>query len=242
MHDAQEAAKQAKEQQRRLRTQITFAGDSFSALTENYAELANALRARLSEASRLSSDSTEFCSLADVSPSPVNTTSGAGGGGVGSRPAPDTQMSEEQRKAIGFIGELWAFEWIKQHHLQKHAMELDENCWVSGYRDIMLATKNGDDSLGYDFVVRDKQTTYYYEVKASSGNPCRFELGPTELVAAQRYSTDTKNKYRILYISNATDPDRVQPLLIDNPFSSRGRKKLRIVGRGSVTYAFEPSD
>lgn len=242
VHDAQEAAKQAKEQQRRLRTQITFAGDSFSALTENYAELANALRARLSEASRLSSDSTEFCSLADVSPSPVNTTSGAGGGGVGSRPAPDTQMSEEQRKAIGFIGELWAFEWIKQHHLQKHAMELDENCWVSGYRDIMLATKNGDDSLGYDFVVRDKQTTYYYEVKASSGNPCRFELGPTELVAAQRYSTDTKNKYRILYISNATDPDRVQPLLIDNPFSSRGRKKLRIVGRGSVTYAFEPSD
>lgn len=241
MHGAQEAAKQAREQQRRLRTQITFAGDSFSALTENYAELANALRARLSEASRLSSDSTEFCLLADLSPSPVKTTPGAGGGG-GNRPPPDTQMSEEQRKAIGFIGELWAFEWIKQHHLQKHAMELDENCWVSGYRDILLATKNGDDSLGYDFVVRDKQTIYYYEVKASSGNPCRFELGPTELVAAQRYSADTKNKYRILYISNATDPDLVQPLLIDNPFSSRGRKKLRIVGRGSVTYAFELRD
>ncbi|CRM63810.1 sacsin N-terminal ATP-binding-like domain-containing protein [Pseudomonas sp. 52 E 6] len=241
MHDAQEAAKQAREQQRRLRVQITFAGDSFSALTENYVELANALRARLSEATRLSSDSTESCLLADLPPSPVKTIPGAGGGG-GNRPPPNTQMSEEQRKAIGFIGELWAFEWIKQHHLQKHGMELDENCWVSGYRDIMLATKNGDDSLGYDFVVRDKQTTYYYEVKASSGNPCRFELGPTELVAAQRYSADTKNKYRILYISNATDPGRVQPLLIDNPFSSRGRKKLRIVGRGSVTYAFELRD
>ena len=241
MHDAQEAAKQAREQQRRLRVQITFAGDSFSALTENYVELANALRARLSEATRFSSDSTESCLLADLPPSPVKTIPGAGGGG-GNRPPPNTQMSEEQRKAIGFIGELWAFEWIKQHHLQKHGMELDENCWVSGYRDIMLATKNGDDSLGYDFVVRDKQTTYYYEVKASSGNPCRFELGPTELVAAQRYSADTKNKYRILYISNATDPGRVQPLLIDNPFSSRGRKKLRIVGRGSVTYAFELRD
>ena len=241
MHDAQEAAKQAREQQRRLRIQITFAGESFSALTENYVELASALRARLSEATRLSSDSTEFCLFADLSPSPVKTTPGSGVGG-GNRPPPNTQMSEEQRKAIGFIGELWAFEWIKQHHLQKHAMELDESCWVSGYRDIMLATKNGDDSLGYDFVVRSKQATYYYEVKASSGNPCRFELGPTELVAAQRYSADTKNKYRILYISNATDPGRVQPLLIDNPFSSRGRKKLRIVGRGSVTYAFELRD
>lgn len=241
MHDAQETAKQAREQQRRLRVQIAFAGESFSALTENYVELANALRARLNKATNLSSDSTESCLLADFSPHPARTISGAGGGG-GNRPPPDTQMSDEQRKAIGFIGELWAFEWIKRHHLQKHGMELDESCWVSGYRDIILATNSGDDSLGYDFVVRDRQATYYYEVKASSGNPCRFELGPTELVAAQRYSADTKNKYRVLYISNATDPNRVQPLLIDNPFSSRGRKKLRIVGRGSVTYAFELRD
>lgn len=92
--------------------------------------------------------------------------------------------------------------------------------------------------MGYDFRVQLKSTTYYYEVKASTGDAHVFEMGPTEIGAALRYRADQDKKYRILYISNVLDPKRLAVTLLPNPFSREGESKLRAVGRGSVTYEF----
>jgi hypothetical protein len=92
--------------------------------------------------------------------------------------------------------------------------------------------------LGYDFVVQLSSTTYYYEVKASIGNPRFFEMGPTEIGAALRYKADRDNRYRILYVAFATDPQRAAATILVNPFSREGQKKLRAIGRGSVKYEF----
>jgi hypothetical protein len=148
-------------------------------------------------------------------------------------------LSDEQKKAIGLVGEISAREWIKRYHREKHNVELDDECWVSGYRNSVLGTSSGNDMLGYDFTVQLKSTTFYYEVKASTGDFQVFEMGPTEIGAAQRWKADKESKYRILYVANATDPKRMRISLLPNPFSKVGLKKLRPIGRGSVTYAFE---
>ena len=146
-------------------------------------------------------------------------------------------MSDEQKLAVGLMGELWAREWLRRRH---KLVSVDESIWVSRYRDAVLDTSGGSDSLGYDFIVATKSRTYYYEVKASSGNPLRFEMGPTEIFAAQRYRGDREHQYRILYLANVGDPARMTPTLLSNPFSSKGAGTFRAVGKGSVVYEFNP--
>jgi hypothetical protein len=64
-------------------------------------------------------------------------------------------------------------------------------------------------------------------------------MGPTEIVAAHRYRGDKEHRYRVLYVSNATDHKRTKITLLPNPFSKEGVKALRPVGRGSVTFEFK---
>jgi hypothetical protein len=175
----------------------------------------------------------------------MQDSQGGASGGGGSRSSggtySDSSISDEQKAAIGFIGERWAFEWIKAFHKKQHNRQLEDNCWVSGYRNLVLGGASGRDDLGYDFEVQLSSTTYYYEVKASSGDPSYFELGPTEIGAALRYKADGNNKYRVLYVANAMDPKNVQVTVLQNPFSKDGEKKFRAVGRGSVKYQFDVS-
>jgi hypothetical protein len=104
----------------------------------------------------------------------------------------------------------------------------------------VLNTSGGSDEWGYDFIVATKSRTYYYEVKASTGDPHRFEMGPTEIFAAQRYRSDRDHRYRILYLAYVSDPSRLTATLLANPFSGKVAGKFRAVGRGSVTYEFDP--
>ena len=67
-------------------------------------------------------------------------------------------------------------------------------------------------------------------------------MGPTEIGAAQRYRSDREHRYRILYLAHVADPTRVTPRLLANPFSTRSEGKFRAVGKGSVTYEFDPSE
>lgn len=101
-----------------------------------------------------------------------------------------------------------------------------------------MATEADADVQGFDFKVNLKQTTYYYEVEANSGDPELIELGPTEISAALRYRRDVKDKYRILYVANALDPAALRFVVLQNPYSSKGEKQFRIVGGGSVKYRF----
>ena len=122
--------------------------------------------------------------------------------------------------------------------MDRHRIEISDNCWVSRYREEALGTDTGNDGLRYDFVVRFKATTYYYKVKASTGDAQVFEMGPTEIAAAMRYRADRDSRYRILYIADAINPKRLSVTLLPTPFSRDGEQKLRAIGRRSVAYEF----
>ncbi len=238
---SQNAAERTREEERRARTEISFAGRPVSALKNDYQALMDAVRTSVTHAAELASIEAAFRPLFDVeASSPSGSSSGSGIGSRG-RKTPDSSLSEEQKAAVGFLGERWAFEWIQAFHAKRHKKQLTDDCWRSGYRNVVLGGTNGRDDLGYDFLVQLSSTTYYYEVKASVGDSSLFEMGPTEIATALRYRADGDNKYRIIYVAYATDPARVRATVLPNPFSKDGEKKVRAIGRGSVKYAFAVS-
>jgi hypothetical protein len=218
------------------RTQVEFAGTTMSALSNGYAAIAAAVAGQSGSAPGLLNALSPEATLLTVDPSRPGGGSGGGGGAFGR--SNEASMSDEQKMAVGLIGELWAREWLRRRHKLDSA---DENIWFSGYRDSVLNTVGGSDVLGYDFKVETPSITYYYEVKASFGDPRRFEMGPTEIFAAQRYRADGDNRYRILYIAYAGDPTRMIATLLNNPYSNKGAARFQAVGRGSVTYEFNVS-
>lgn len=238
LNDSASKAAQDREELRKRKTQIKFAGQDYSALDTDYAPLIAAVIADLSGTDAFVNVDGYLKGLADIDPSKGG--SGGSSGGTQSRGSrtSDASMSDDQKKAVGLVGELIARVWIEKFHLGKHRIEVSDACWVSRYRDEALGTDTGNDLLGYDFVVRLNKVTYFYEVKASAGDAQIFEMGPTEIVAAMHYRVDQNNKYRILYVANALDPNRRSVTLLPNPFSREGEKKLRTIGRGSVTYEF----
>ncbi len=234
---SEERAKAERAELQRRRSQVEFAGVTLSALKEGYADIAVAVAARIAEAAALQHVSPTEASLQTLDPAKPSGGSG-GGSGKGALKSPERGMSDEQKMAVGLIGELWAREWLRKRH---RLDAVDESVWVSCYRDAVLNTSGGWDGWGYDFIVTTKSRTYYYEVKASTGDPLRFEMGPTEIGAAQRYRFDQEHKYRVLYLAHVGDPARMTLTLLANPFSTKAAGKFRAVGKGSVVYDFAPA-
>jgi hypothetical protein len=237
IRQVEEKTMREREAERKRKQQLTFAGQEYSAKSNDYHDLVDAVTAGIQGAYAFNDMKPGFPPLEDV----VKPSSSGGfsySTGNNGKKSPDSSLSDDQKQAVGLVGELWAREWIKRYHKQNHDIDVGDECWVSGYRNTILGTTSGDNMLGYDFVVRLKTTTYYYEVKASIADSHTFEMGPTEIGAGQRYKVDKDNKFRILYVANATDPKRTTISLLPNPFSRVGQTKLRAVGRGSVTYEF----
>ena len=135
-------------------------------------------------------------------------------------------MTDAQKHATGFVGEILAFEWLKSQY-----EGVTEECWKSKYRDLVFGGTSGDDSLGYDLEVFLKnKSSYMFEVKATTGTDCVIELGATELETSQRYART--NRYRILFVPNALDASQRRIFVLPNPFSKRGRGMFRATGTG----------
>lgn len=138
-------------------------------------------------------------------------------------------------KAIGFVGEILAFEWLKANY-----SECTENSWCSGYRNQALGGDEGDDSLGYDFNIKQKSQEYFFEVKATTegvGAYNQIEMGESEIRKAQECSGENKKFYRILFITNSNDSEMRRIYVLPNPFSNDGIKSYRAVGTG-IRYRF----
>ncbi|MBD5804524.1 hypothetical protein AZOA_39670 [Azoarcus sp. Aa7] len=227
---------------RQKRLKLNVNGAELSATKDNYMELVAAITEHFGEASGLADTSAANQKLAEAeTPRPGGPGGGSATGSGNKRGprSPDTGLSDDQRQAVGLIGELYAKEWIRRLYREKHGLELDDACWVSGYSNTVLGTDSGNDQLGYDLIVRLKSVTHYYEVKASIGNSHVFEMGPTEIASAHKYRADKDHRYRVLYVSNATDHAQMRITLLPNPFSKEGLRTLRAIGRGSVTYEFQ---
>lgn len=242
LRDSDEQIESERERARLKRLKIDINGKEFSATKDNYDQLVAAVAGHFTDADGLTKTTMENQKLADADKPSGSGGSGGGSGDGGNKRvprSPDSCLSDDQRKAVGLIGELYAKEWIRRLYLEKFGLALDDSYWVSGYRNAVLGTDSGNDLLGYDMIVRLKSVTHYYEVKASTGESRVFEMGPTEIAAAHKYRADKEHRYRVLYVSNATDNKKMKIAVLPNPFSKDGVVKLRAVGRGSVTFEFK---
>jgi hypothetical protein len=167
---------------------------------------------------------------------------GGAGRGAGGRQDTQERLSEAQRRAVGLLGEIRAFEWIKD----QHGLMDDEAaaCWVSRNRRYAFLGADGDDNKGFDFeVVLKSGRRYQYEVKASQHDPCQFELGSTEIRAALKASPDRRGsvQYHILYVPSVTTPGAWRVIKLPNPLAPGSRHLFDELGRGALRFGFPDS-
>jgi hypothetical protein len=144
-------------------------------------------------------------------------------------------MTDAQRAAMGL-----ASEWLAYHFLLRRYPEyVNEGSWVSGNRVHFFGGDEGDDSSGYDFLVRTPQADWLYEVKSSLEDGGEFELTANELRVASSAAKDGRRRYRILYVPHTFSPDKWFVLELPNPMGERSRNQFETVGRGSLRLRFE---
>lgn len=134
----------------------------------------------------------------------------------------DHRTSERKRNSVGYIGELVAARWIEEQYGVPPTVS-----WCSRNREHYLGTP-GDDGLGYDFRVATDSQIHLFEVKATTGVECQFEMGETEVRRAQ--ALEVGERYTILFVTNVTDPalTRIRPL--PNPFGRNGLARYGLLG------------
>ncbi|MFG2298704.1 sacsin N-terminal ATP-binding-like domain-containing protein [Streptomyces sp. NPDC048603] len=143
-----------------------------------------------------------------------------------------TQTNEDQRSAIGLVGEVAARAWLQRRYGNVR--------WTSGYAAVLNGAGEASDALGYDFEVEWRDTSRFFEVKALSepaADRVEFEFGPSELETARRHARGSR--YRILLITSALAPLDRRVFELPNPFSAQGRDRFRIASRG-LRYQCSP--
>jgi hypothetical protein len=198
----------------------------FLAEPENYAAIAEFVADTIN--TRFLASPRGVAKLTEIGASRDRRGSGSGwGGGSSSR-----RLTDQQRGAIGLVGEVLAFHWLKH----QYGDDVNNDSWRSSYKNQVLGGSAGTDSLGYDFEVIRKRGRLLFEVKASTSDRGEIELGETEVEKAQQ--NHGNNRYRIIYVANALDPERRFIRVLPNPFSEKGRGFFRLAGTG-LRYQFK---
>lgn len=214
---------EATEKQERRRRQSTIVIGREEVDAEDLANVAEVVDRTLDDLILETSKRQSF-PMAPESGKSNRTTPGRSGPYRGSRGMTDAQLI-----AIGLAGELIAFRW-----LQAQYEEANEESWVSGNRAVLLGGE-GDDSLGYDFIVHQRSQSVRFEVKATAGEDTAFTLTENEMRVAQ--SATTRMLYRIIFIRNVLTPGEQRLDILPNPVGPEGSERYRMTGQG-VTFAF----
>ncbi|MFD9946747.1 sacsin N-terminal ATP-binding-like domain-containing protein [Nonomuraea sp. NPDC059023] len=223
------AAARATEGDRYRRQRIVSVGDrEFDVSSGDLMDLAAELRQGLDENSAIIAGNDHF---ANLQPLPARSLSGSRGSRSTGFVSDQRELSQDQRRAIGFAGELIAYEWLRARY-----QAADENIWVSSNRRHVFPGSRGDDSLGYDFILGSGQHTRMFEVKATRGDGGQIELGESEVRAAQHYTVN--RRWSILVVTWVLDPERTTVTRLPNPFSTAGREKYRTEG-GSLRFSYQ---
>jgi hypothetical protein len=145
------------------------------------------------------------------------------------------RMTEDERTAVGLVGEIAARAWLQNRH--------EQVLWRSGYAVLLTGDTEASDEWGYDFeVVRPRGGSLLYEVKATTApvaGLAEFEMGQSEIDAAQEHARD--ERYRILLITSVLEPAERRVRELPSPYSPRGRGRYRPVGRG-MRYQCAPGN
>ncbi|MEU2853960.1 sacsin N-terminal ATP-binding-like domain-containing protein [Streptomyces syringium] len=222
------ATEQARAERAKRKRIISFGERDFDIESGDFTELASELRRALESGPPLSGSARRRWAI--LKPIPPRRATGPSGGRPGARVDGERGLSSAQRSAIGFVGEWYAYQWLRERD-----QATDETSWVSGNRTHMFPGPAGDDSLGYDFKVGSGKSPRLYEVKATQGPGGQIELGETEVRAAQKYGGS--DRWRILVVTSVLDAEHRQVRMLPNPFSERGRGLYREEG-GALRFAY----
>jgi hypothetical protein len=152
-------------------------------------------------------------------PSDLTRTGGPGMGGSWRA----NNVPPEVTARVGLAGELLVGEWI-QHRFGYPP----ETTWKSGYRRTRFPD-DGDDGLGYDFLVNTPGKRILIEVKATTDTAFQIALGESEVCRAQALADD--EEYLIGFVTDALDPARRRLHILPNPLATGGFQFYRVAGR-----------
>jgi hypothetical protein len=183
-------------------------------------QLRVALAASLDAAPAFTAGAPRFTRLVEMSQS---SRSSLGGGAGGGRSYRAEQLSDQQRNAIGFAGEWLVYQWLKATY-----PNISEECWRSSYRSVEFPGE-GDDTLGYDFLIPARGGDLMFEVKATKGPAGQIQLGESEVRQAQANARN--RRWRLVVVEHALTSQR-RRLVLPNPFSPDSRALYAFVGQG----------
>jgi hypothetical protein len=218
-----EAARNERAQARRS---IALDGAEYDVDKESLRRLVKAARDSVTDQFLAATRRTSTLDVIAVRPAAVDKPWRGRGGRVRGRPGP----TDEQKEAIGLVGEVLAYQW-----LIKAYSETTSDSWKSGNRGLGIGGHEGDDSLGYDFEIVQRSQTIHFEVKATAGEECEFEMGVSELRAAR---SARRNTYRILFIRHVLDRDRRELMVLPNPLEPEYAKHFGQLNEG-VKFRFD---
>lgn len=232
-----ERDRKTREQQERARKKriIPFAGKELDPEDAGFAsqidEIAGALIEEDESWLKRSRQRTSLVDLGD------KTRAGSAGGGGNRKKGIRQQgrLTESTKTAMGV-----ASEWLAFQYLQKRFPGMvSEESWVSQNRAKFFGGSEGDDSAGYDFLVRTPTAEWMFEVKSTLEDGCEFELTSNEIQVASSVTHAGVRRYRILYVPYVFSPEKWCVFELPNPMDSRTQAMFSIVGRGSVRMRFE---
>ena len=229
-----ERREQEQEAERRRRT-FDVAGKPFEVGTTNYGALLERLdNLPAPEGPRANRD--EFTPLTKARPS---------SGGSGS-PGNDRQTPAPRRPPLdlrdlaGIVGEIHAYRFLRAEF---GSDVVSRDAWVSESRLKVLPLVEGEpnntsDSHGFDFQFRHRRTRWHVEVKATISDDSQFELGISEIKAANRLARERGGRWRILRVRNVLS-ERPEFDWLPNPFEERFRKHFRLL-KGGMLVSYTP--
>lgn len=221
----QREVKKKQEKSRQSRTH-RVAGINFVVGETSYEELFEHIKS-LPEPDAPYPVPSEFTLLKEI-PDTGNDKSGGRGGGGGSYSSRSAE-SRELDDLVGVAGEMWAFIYLQA--MFKGAVTRDN--WVSKNRLKCLPPVPGEqdgtnDSLGYDFSFSRRGEMWRIEVKATVEDKTQFELGPTEIEAANRIAQSSSEQWHILRVRRARSKTPKFDWL-PNPFKEGFGKYFRLL-------------
>ena len=153
--------------------------------------------------------------------------------GTGKTPSPQKRIPPEKADKIGHLGEIAVYYWLR-NRLPKQDIDA---AWVSTNA-LPITGQNGNDSLGYDFEVSYRNQIWQIEVKSSLYDPCKFEMGESEVRAAREAARARSGvQYRIAYVRNISEPANIAVEVLPNPMTAEGESVFQLLGEG-IRYGF----
>lgn len=227
----EERRRREREEQRYRRT-FDVAGLPFEVGGESYRDLFDRLGGfPIPEGPRAAKD--QFTPLAETH----RRSGDSGKRGEGGGPSV-LRSSVELRELIGIVGEIHAYRYLRKEF---GAEAVTRDAWVSEIRRSVLPPVAGEpinvnDGHGFDFRFTHRRRKWYVEVKATAGDDSAFELGISEIKAANRLARKKGGRWRILRVRNALS-DRPEFDWLPNPFEDGFREYFRL-HRGGMRVSY----